>query len=702
MRKGYIYYKDPRDNSFVKPKQGQYYLTLDQNGLMEVRGDQGQSVSQTQFIGTGSTTPGEYLPIAGGIVNGGVLFKGDVDFTSPVEMGSINATTRISSGGTDLSVLFSNAAGPLSTYTNGADNRIITSTSANGINGESNLTFNGSALVVTGSINATTTIYSGGTDLSVLFSNAAGPLSTYTNGADNRIITSTSANGINGESNLTFNGSALVVTGSINATTTISSGGTDLSVLFSNAAGPLSTYTNGADNRIITSTAANGINGESNLTFNGSALVVTGSINATTTISSGGTDLSVLFSNAAGPLSTYTNGADNRIITSTAANGINGESNLTFNGSALVVTGSINATTTISSGGTDLSVLFSNAAGPLSTYTNGADNRIITSTAANGINGESNLTFNGSALVVTGSINATTTISSGGTDLSVLFSNAAGPLSTYTNGADNRIITSTAANGINGESNLTFNGSALVVTGSINATTTISSGGTDLSVLFSNAAGPLSTYTNGADNRIITSTAANGINGESNLTFNGSALVVTGSINATTTISSGGTDLSALFRGAGDAAGWVTNLVNYTTLNEATENPILIRTTRTTAVSAGGVYYLSTNGTWNQADASASGTSIGFLGMAQTTSSDNPGMLASGIVLIDSSNFDGTAVTGGTIYLSESTSKFTFAPPTTSGAVVRAVGHFIEDFSSGRSAYYSIYFNPSHDYFVIS
>ena len=324
MRKGYIYYKDPRDNSFVKPKQGQYYLTLDQNGLMEVRGDQGQSVSQTQFIGTGSTTPGEYLPIAGGIVNGGVLFKGDVDFTSPVEMGSINATTRISSGGTDLSVLFSNAAGPLSTYTNGADNRIITST------------------------------------------------------------------------------------------------------------------------------------------------------------------------------------------------------------------------------------------------------------------------------------------------------------------------------------------------------------------------------------------AANGINGESNLTFNGSALVVTGSINATTTISSGGTDLSALFRGAGDTAGWVTNLVNYTTLNEATENPILIRTTRTTAVSAGGVYYLSTNGTWNQADASASGTSIGFLGMAQTTSSDNPGMLASGIVLIDSSNFDGTAVTGGTIYLSESTSKFTFAPPTTSGAVVRAVGHFIEDFSSGRSAYYSIYFNPSHDYFVIS
>jgi len=387
MRKGYIYYKDPRDNSFVKPKQGQYYLTLDQNGLMEVRGDQGQSVSQTQFIGTGSTTPGEYLPIAGGIVNGGVLFKGDVDFTSPVEMGSINATTRISSGGTDLSVLFSNAAGPLSTYTNGADNRIITSTSANGINGESNLT---------------------------------------------------------------------------------------------------------------------------------------------------------------------------------------------------------------------------------------------------------------------------------------------------------------------------FNGSALVVTGSINATTTISSGGTDLSALFSNAAGPLSTYTNGADNRIITSTAANGINGESNLTFNGSALVVTGSINATTTISSGGTDLSALFRGAGDTAGWVTNLVNYTTLNEATENPILIRTTRTTAVSAGGVYYLSTNGTWNQADASASGTSIGFLGMAQTTSSDNPGMLASGIVLIDSSSFDGTAVTGGTIYLSESTSKFTFAPPTTSGAVVRAVGHFIEDFSSGRSAYYSIYFNPSHDYFVIS
>ena len=46
------------------------------------------------------------------------------------------------------------------------------------------------------------------------------------NGADNRVITATSAYGFNGESNLTFNGSQLAVTGDIAATGNISVGGT--------------------------------------------------------------------------------------------------------------------------------------------------------------------------------------------------------------------------------------------------------------------------------------------------------------------------------------------------------------------------------------------------------------------------------------------------------------------------------------------
>lgn len=49
-------------------------------------------------------------------------------------------------------------------------------------------------------------------------SGASGGVSSFTNGADNRVVTATSATGINGEANMTFDGSTLAVTGDIHAT----------------------------------------------------------------------------------------------------------------------------------------------------------------------------------------------------------------------------------------------------------------------------------------------------------------------------------------------------------------------------------------------------------------------------------------------------------------------------------------------------
>lgn len=54
---------------------------------------------------------------------------------------------------------------------------------------------------------------------------AAGPVSSYTNSTDNRVITSVNSSTINGEANLTFDGSVLAVAGNVTATGTVEPAG---------------------------------------------------------------------------------------------------------------------------------------------------------------------------------------------------------------------------------------------------------------------------------------------------------------------------------------------------------------------------------------------------------------------------------------------------------------------------------------------
>ena len=53
---------------------------------------------------------------------------------------------------------------------------------------------------------------------------------------------------------------------------------------------------------------------------------------------------------------------------------------------------------------------------------------------------------------------------------------------------------------------------------------------------------------------------------------------------------------------------------------------------------------------------------------------------------------------GKTVYVSTSPGVYTCTAPTATGDVVRAVGHIVDSFVTGRSTYYKIYFNPSPDY----
>ena len=215
------------------------------------------------------------------------------------------------------------------------------------------------------------------------------------------------------------------------------------------------------------------------------------------------------------------------------------------------------------------------------TVSGDTNNRVITADGAGNGVGEANLTFDGSTLTVTGatSITGETTLGDGsedpttingetvklvnvptGTDNTVLVLNSENNIVTdeidprvwgttlvdAANGVNNRLATFSDADSINGEANLTFDGNILGVTGTVNASSTISGSGlqltavpagTDNTVLVLNAAGGVvsdeidsrvwgSTLIDGSltANRIPYASDANTIQDSTNLTFNGTTL----------------------------------------------------------------------------------------------------------------------------------------------------------------------------------
>ena len=112
-------------------------------------------------------------------------------------------------------------------------------------------------------------------------------------------------------------------------------------------------------------------------------------------------------------------------------------------------------------------------------------------------------------------------------------------------------------------------------------------------------------------------------------------------------------------------------------------------------LTAGQIYYLHTDGTWNQADGSAMSTGgTQLLAVAFAGSSQQVGVLLRGFMRIPSTeilNVPGSgAVDGLPVYVSTTTAHFDFTPPSSSGEFVRVVGHAIDD-DSGDVL---VYFNP--------
>ena len=174
--------------------------------------------------------------------------------------------------------------------------------------------------------------------------------------------------------------------------------------------------------------------------------------------------------------------------------------------------------------------------------TNGVDNRIITAAGTDSMNAEANLTFDGTDLTLAGNLSGSGYVSASAfvaTEGNII---ATGEGMVIANGiiVDNSI--GLAGQGLwnnSGKLDIQTSGSIhtallsgpryhLGITGSIAGNGLLYEGGVNS---ISSLSVDVSDFmTNGSDNRIVTVTGTDGMNAEANLTFDGSVLTVTGSV----------------------------------------------------------------------------------------------------------------------------------------------------------------------------
>ncbi len=292
-------------------------------------------------------------------------------------------------------------------------NFLVITGSANGI------ALSGSSVNVEGSLSASTNVsgsefhgkeyYGDGSKLT----GVTGTVSALANAANDRLATFSSATALNGESNLTFNSSNLLtVLGNITASTNVSASGFygDGSNLTSVNATTVTISDNESTdeaNALIFTSGADvdggniGLESDGDLTYNPSSGLLTATNITASTVSSSfygdGTHLTNV-----GVISAIANGLNDRLVTFSSADALNGEANLTFNSSnVLTVAGDITASVNISASafygdGSNLT-----NAGTITALNNQAANRLVTiGSTTTELDGEANLTYDGTTFVI--------------------------------------------------------------------------------------------------------------------------------------------------------------------------------------------------------------------------------------------------------------------------------------------------------------
>lgn len=206
-------------------------------------------------------------------------------------------------------------------------------------------------------------------------------------------------------------------------------------------------------------------------------------------------------------------------------------------------------------------------------------------------------------------------------------------IANYWSASNGRVITSVNADTVEGEANLTFDGSTLTVVGAVSASGVISASafsgdGSGLTGLSSAA---IANYWSASNGRIITSVNGDTVEGEQNLTFDGSTLTVNGEVSASGVIS------ASAFSGDGSGLSGIT-----TTLPAGTvSGSIQIDHDQTTNYDAAEHFTqasITTVGTVTAGDVSAilpSGTISGSVQVDYTAISNVPAGIVSGSSQVD-------------------------------------------------------------------
>jgi hypothetical protein len=272
---------------------------------------------------------------------------------------------------------------------NGVDNRLVTATGADAMNAEANLTYDGTTFVIGDDARVND-------DLPLYFGTNSDASIKYREAGDNLLVVSGSAAGT------VVSGNALMLDSVTVASGTIAGPGSYLGinaggqvVLTASAGSAVTAVANGADNRIATFSSANALNGEANLTYDGTTFVIGDDARVND-------DLPLHFGTNSDASIKYREAGDNLLVISGSAAGT------VVSGSTFMFDTVTVASGTIAGPGSYLGVnaggqvvlTASSGGGAVSAVANGADNRIATFSSANALNGEANLTYDGTTFVI--------------------------------------------------------------------------------------------------------------------------------------------------------------------------------------------------------------------------------------------------------------------------------------------------------------